>query len=631
MLKFRRFFIIMQASSLKDQPRPALLLFSDTPHTLMIFPNLLMRAKAPRSLFMNPLTRSVLILGLLASTLTAAPDAKPGTLPEAKRIVFLGDSITHSGQYIQFIETVLLAETGKRYDILNLGLSSETVSGLSEEGHAGGQFPRPDLHERLDRVLAKTKPDLVVACYGMNDGIYLPLDAGRFQKYKDGIQKLRDKAQAMGAHVIHITPPVYDPVPVKGKYPYYNEVLGAYGKWLLSKRAEGWRVIDIHGPMNEALAQKRKTDAAFAFQKDGVHPNDEGHWVMAQQVLAAWGVKHDYVLADFTSGRLATLHKLVVARQHARNESWLNACGHKRPGVGKGLPLDEAEAKAAEFTTKIDAMLKEVTSKVGGGEEIRRAAPANASAPSTPSLFPGKLGKWHDFDSYTFEVDGKEVTVVAPKEAAKGKPWCWHGEFFGHKPDPDIALLGKGFHIVYMKINDMLGSPPAVKHWDALYNELTKKYGFSKKPALVGLSRGGLYVYNWAIANPGKVSCIYGDAPVCDFKSWPGGKGKGKGDKHNWELVMKLWGFKDEAEALAYKGNPVDSLAALAAHHVPLLHVYGDADDVVPPDENTLVIAERYRKLGGNIDLIAKAGVGHHPHGLQDSTPIVEFILKHAK
>ncbi|NDF01217.1 MAG: alpha/beta hydrolase, partial [Verrucomicrobia bacterium] len=151
-----------------------------------------------------------------------------------------------------------------------------------------------------------------------------------------------------------------------------------------------------------------------------------------------------------------------------------------------------------------------------------------------------------------------------------------------------------------------------------------------KKAALVGLSRGGLYCYNWASANPDKVACLYGDAPVCDFKSWPGGKGKGKGSKGDWTLTLKVYKFADEAEALAYKGNPVDSLAPLAKAKVPLLHVFGDADDVVPWDENTGVIAERYKALGGDITLIRKPGVGHHPHGLDDSTPIVDFILKHA-
>jgi pimeloyl-ACP methyl ester carboxylesterase len=219
--------------------------------------------------------------------------------------------------------------------------------------------------------------------------------------------------------------------------------------------------------------------------------------------------------------------------------------------------------------------------------------------------------------------------VVVPKTAAPGKPWVWHGEFFGHKPAPDVALLGRGFHIVYLSVPDMLGSPRAVAHWNDLYQVLTTKYGLGKKPALVGLSRGGLYCYNWAIANPQQVSCIYGDAPVCDFKSWPGGKGKGKGSPRDWQLVLKEYQFANDAEAIAYTKNPVDGLAALAREKVPLLHVYGDADEVVPWDENTGVIAERYRKLGGSITLIAKPGVGHHPHGLDDPTPIVEFMAKH--
>ena len=180
----------------------------------------------------------------------------------------------------------------------------------------------------------------------------------------------------------------------------------------------------------------------------------------------------------------------------------------------------------------------------------------------------------------------------------------------------------------------MLGSPIAVAHWNDCYAELTGKYGLAPKVSLVGLSRGGLYCYNWAAANPDKVACIYADAAVCDFKSWPGGKQlgekwKGKGSAGDWKLVLNQWGFKDNAEAIAYAKNPVDNLEPLAKAKVPLLHVYGDADDVVPWDENTGEIAERYKKLGGEIVLIAKPGVGHHPHGLTDSTPIVEFIAKH--
>lgn len=260
--------------------------------------------------------------------------------------------------------------------------------------------------------------------------------------------------------------------------------------------------------------------------------------------------------------------------------------------------------------------------------ELRIAPIQDASA--EPIAFPGTVSDWNGFVKHDFTVDGKPVLVVAPKTPAPGRPWVWHGEFFGHKPAPDIALLNRGFHIVYMSVPDMLGCPEAVAHWNAFYRELTEKYGLAKKAALVGLSRGGLYCYNWAAANPDKVACIYADAPVCDFKSWPGGKGKGQGSPTDWKLVLERYGFATEADALAYDKNPVDNLAPLAQAKVPLLHVYGDADDVVPWDENTGVVAQRYRALGGDITLIAKPGVGHHPHGLDDSTPIVEFIYKHA-
>ena len=243
--------------------------------------------------------------------------------------------------------------------------------------------------------------------------------------------------------------------------------------------------------------------------------------------------------------------------------------------------------------------------------------------------FAGKQSDWNGYVRYDFEINSRPVLVVVPKEAAKGKPWVWHGEFFGHKPAPDIALLGKGFHIVYTQISNQFGSPTAVAHWNEVYDVLTKKHGLGPKAALVGVSRGGLYCYNWASQNPDKVACIYGDAPVCDAKSWPMGKGHGIGSTVEVDRLLAAYDVKTEDELFKVLLNPIDSLKPLAAAKVPLLHVYGDADEVVPWDENTKVIADRYRELGGEIILIGKPGIGH-VHGLDDSTPIIEFIQKHS-
>ncbi len=243
----------------------------------------------------------------------------------------------------------------------------------------------------------------------------------------------------------------------------------------------------------------------------------------------------------------------------------------------------------------------------------------------------GTTDEWNGYTRYQFEVDGCKAWVVVPKKALPGNPWTWCMEF----PDAFTAntgvlqLLEKGFHHVHIKVGNTHGSPNALKHFNPFY-EILIKNGLAKKGALIGLSRGGLYAYNWAVDNTDKVACIYGDAPVCDFKSWPGGKGTGKGSKGDWQSLIKNYGFKDEAEALAYKKNPVDQLEPLAKAKIPLIHVVGDADDVVPVVENTAIIEARYKALGGTIKVVNKPGIKHHPHGLSDPTPVVEFILEHA-
>lgn len=250
-----------------------------------------------------------------------------------------------------------------------------------------------------------------------------------------------------------------------------------------------------------------------------------------------------------------------------------------------------------------------------------------AFAQETNAPFPGVKTEWHGCARYDFEVDGRKTLVVVPKQPAQGHPWIWRAEFFDHRPETDVALVEKGFHLVYMDVGNTFGCPDAMAHWAALHAFLVDR-GLSAKPALEGLSRGGLYVYAWAAAHPDKVSCIYGDNPVCDFKSWPGGKGKGPGSPDDWRSLISCYHFDSEQQALAYDKNPIDNLKPLAEAKIPVLHVCGDADEVVPFEENTVLLKGRYEKLGGHVELIIKKGFQHHPHGLDDPSPIVAFILK---
>ena len=325
---------------------------------------------------MRHFPRLLFALLFVLSTPLRAADAD--FLPGVKRILFLGDSITYSGQYVDAFETFLyLRFSTRHFEVINVGLPSETVSGLSEDGHAGGQFPRPDLHERLDRVLAKTKPDLIFACYGMNDGIYRPFDEGRFAKFRDGIERLRAKAQAAGAQIIHLTPPTFHPLsarnqpdadgkPAAKTLGGYNEVLDRYAAWLLDQRAKGWRVIDLHGPMNAFIEEQRKTKPDFVFAGDGVHANEAGHALMAEQLIAGlapaeldWWHKiqgTEYFQTTKAKGFTDAIRK----RGRILADAWLTDTVHTRPGMAKGLPLDEAQAQAAVLEKQIRDEAKQI-------------------------------------------------------------------------------------------------------------------------------------------------------------------------------------------------------------------------------------------------------------------------------
>ncbi len=309
------------------------------------------------------------ILGFLL-LFACQPQSTPDILNG--RILVLGDSITQDGRYVSILEYELF----KHYpdadiDLISIGLSSETVSGLTEPEHP---YPRPNAHERLGRALKAVQPQTVFACYGMNDGIYHPQSEERFQAYKDGILKLVADAKAVGAQVILLTPPIFDAavIPDKvvsldakkfgypGPYEGYNNVLADYAEWLQSLEIPDVRVIDLNGPMLAYTEEQRQTDPDFALSRDGVHPQWAGHALMAQLILKGLGVPIENIDPQKYAASLEndSLFTLVHNRRQMRSMAWLLDIGFEKPGDYKGLPVDEAETKAAAMKEQIVHVVK---------------------------------------------------------------------------------------------------------------------------------------------------------------------------------------------------------------------------------------------------------------------------------
>jgi lysophospholipase L1-like esterase/pimeloyl-ACP methyl ester carboxylesterase len=267
------------------------------------------------------------------------------------------------------------------------------------------------------------------------------------------------------------------------------------------------------------------------------------------------------------------------------------------------------------IATRLKDFIEQKTKPVSSGNEI------------TGLELKTERTSFYGYSCFQFNFNGRAAKIVVPKREAIGKPWIWRARFWGHEPQTDIALLERGYHVVYCDVAELFGNAQAISLWNAFYARL-QKLGFAKKAVMEGMSRGGVYVYNWAAANPSKVACVYADNPVLDLKSWPGGKGKSPGSKNDWAIFLKDYGYETEDQANAFRGSPIDKIKEIVKGKYPMLHVCGDMDDLVPMAENTLPFAEKIGEAGGKITIIHKPEAKHHPHSLSNPQAIVDFILK---
>jgi len=361
-----------------------------------------------------------------------------------------------------------------------------------------------------------------------------------------------------------------------------------------------------------ALAGIQPAPDAIGFDRIVIHPRVAGD--------LAW-----------VNGSYNSIHGPIVSNWRLEDDTfYLDVEIPVNTSASVFLPAEDAKS-VTEGGQPADQAEGVTFLRMDQGKAVYRVESGNYSFTAKVNAMPafaaplGVRSTWNGFARYDFKFEGREALVVVPAEAADGRPWVWRARFFGDPPEVDVELLRKGFHVAYIDVAGLFGSPAAMEIWDRFYERLTETHGLSSKVALEGTSRGGLFVFNWAARNPENVACIYADAPVCDIKSWPAGKLKGKGNPTEWANLLKAYGMTED-EALNAPCNPIDHLEPLAKAKIHLLHVVGDADPHVPVSENTALVEQRYVQLGGTIEVIHKPGV-EHVHGLTDPTPIVKFIL----
>lgn len=236
---------------------------------------------------------------------------------------------------------------------------------------------------------------------------------------------------------------------------------------------------------------------------------------------------------------------------------------------------------------------------------------------------------WNGFECEEFEFDGYPAKIIMPKKRAENACLILKTEYFGAFPEAEIALLEKGYFLGFVKNENRWGLRSDVDRKAAFVKYAAEKYGFACKCVPVGMSCGGIFAVKLAALHPEVVSCIYLDAPVVNYMSCPCGFGGGVRFDPNHEEIMQALSFNSVGELLAYRDMPLDHLPALIKNKIPALLIAGDSDKTVPFDENGAFVERTYRSAGAEIEVYIKPGCDHHPHGLDDPAPIVDFIVNH--
>ena len=226
-----------------------------------------------------------------------------------------------------------------------------------------------------------------------------------------------------------------------------------------------------------------------------------------------------------------------------------------------------------------------------------------------------------------FLVDGHPGFVVQPPDPAKKgrKPWVWYAPTIGNYPNKSNVwlmerLVQKGFWICGMDVGESMGNPEGCRLFSMFYDTLMIRYQLDKKGCLIPQSRGGLMLFNWAEdpANSNKVSRIAGIYPVCNLRSYP-----------NLSKAAAEYGVNpDSFEIHLKKYNPIDKLESLLKADVKIFIIHGDNDKVVPLNQNSQIVYDRYKAIGGDIKLVVIPGKGHEeiPEYFQ-SEELLKFIL----
>ena len=187
-------------------------------------------------------------------------------------------------------------------------------------------------------------------------------------------------------------------------------------------------------------------------------------------------------------------------------------------------------------------------------------------------------------------------------------------------------MLNRGYYLAHIQSTSRWCPEEDIHARAKFCRHIVESFGLFERCMPIGMSCGGMQAVYLTAMYPHLVSALYLDAPVMNLLSCPCGLGEAT-DKLYEEFFEDMG--MTVSQLLNYRRHPVDYLDKLLEARKPVALVCGDVDSVVPYSENGRMLSEAYRKTDIPFFEVLKQGCDHHPHGLEDTSPLVEFAERY--
>ena len=232
------------------------------------------------------------------------------------------------------------------------------------------------------------------------------------------------------------------------------------------------------------------------------------------------------------------------------------------------------------------------------------------------------------FESKYFFFEGRDAMIIYPSCPSNGKLML-KTQYMSAFPYFEVEMLRRGYTLCYLSHPTRWGPDSEIHVTAAFVRHVAAELGIEPKCIVIGMSCGGLQAVRLATMYPELISVLFLDAPVMNLLSLAGlGASTCQSNPIFWNEMVKTYGFT-RSSIISFRKSPIDNMGPLIENNIPIIMLYGDADDVVLYEENGQILEEYYREHGGDLKVMRMEGRGHHPHSLQDPTPIIEYVEAH--